>query len=116
MEEVKRVQGSRFDEFSRRSLIENQDTILAFTARIQELQNEVNCTNDLRDFKMLNQYAVDYPTFPVNQAAGDPRGLQETGAKGENVEEIVEMVKRLGKEALSRIFSVKANGMEVTSA
>ena len=32
-------------------MIENQDTILEFTARIQELQNEVNCINDLRDFK-----------------------------------------------------------------
>ena len=37
--------------FSRRRLIENQDTILELTARIQELQNEVNCLNDSRDFK-----------------------------------------------------------------
>ena len=51
MEELKRFQGSRFDEFSRRRLIENQDTILELTARIQELQNEVNCLNDSRDFK-----------------------------------------------------------------
>ena len=27
-------------------MIENQDTILELTARIQELQNEVNCMND----------------------------------------------------------------------
>ena len=40
MEEVKRFQGSTFDEFSRRRLIENQDTILELTARIQEQQNE----------------------------------------------------------------------------
>ena len=51
MEELKRVQGSRFDEFSRRRLIENQDTINELTARIQELQKEVNCLNDSRDFK-----------------------------------------------------------------
>ena len=50
MEELKRVQGSRFDEFSKRRLIENQDTIHELTARIQEPQNEVNCTNDSRDF------------------------------------------------------------------
>ena len=50
MEEMKRVQGSRFDEFSRRRLIENQDTVHELTARIQELQNEVNCLNDSRDF------------------------------------------------------------------
>ena len=32
-------------------MIENQDTINELTARIQELQNEVNCINDSRDFK-----------------------------------------------------------------
>ena len=40
MEELKRFQGSTFDEFSRRRMIENQDTILELTARIQELQKE----------------------------------------------------------------------------
>ena len=34
MEELKRFQGSTFDEFSRRRLIENQDTIIEFTAKI----------------------------------------------------------------------------------
>ena len=51
MEELKRVQESRVEESSRRRLIENQDTINELTARIQELQNEVNCLNDSRDFK-----------------------------------------------------------------
>ena len=51
MEELKRVQGLRIDEFSRRRLFENQDTIDELTARILELQNEVNCMNDWRDFK-----------------------------------------------------------------
>ena len=32
-------------------MIENQDTIHELTARIQELQNEVNCMNDSRDFQ-----------------------------------------------------------------
>ena len=50
MEELKRSHGSRFDEFSRRRLIENQDTVLELTARIQELQNEVKCMNESRDF------------------------------------------------------------------
>ena len=67
MEELKRFQGSRFDESSRRRLIENQETIHELTARIQELQNEVNCLNDSREIMMLNQYALDYPTFPVNR-------------------------------------------------
>ena len=51
MEELKRVQELRIDEFSRRRLIENQDTIHELTARIQELQNEVNCMNDSKDLK-----------------------------------------------------------------
>ena len=51
MEELKRVQGSTFDEFSRRRLIEDRDTINAIMARLQELQNEVSCMNDSRDFK-----------------------------------------------------------------
>ena len=40
MEELKRFQGSTFDEFSRRKLVEDRDTILELTAKIQELQNE----------------------------------------------------------------------------
>ena len=51
MEELKRVQELRIDEFSRRRLNENQDTINELTVRIQELQNEVNCMNDSRDSK-----------------------------------------------------------------
>ena len=51
MEDLKRSQGSTFDTFSRRKLSEDRDTILEPTAKIQELQNEVNCMNDSRDFK-----------------------------------------------------------------
>ena len=61
MEELKRFQGSTFDTFSKRKLIEDRDTVLELTGKIQELQNEINCMNDSRDF-MLNQYAVDNPT------------------------------------------------------
>ena len=50
-EELKRFQGCAVDEFSRRRLIEDRYTILEFAAKIQELQNEVNCMNDSRDFK-----------------------------------------------------------------
>ena len=60
-------QGSTFDTFSMRKSLEDWDTVLELTGKIQELQNEVNCMNDSRDFKMLNQYAVDNPTLPVNQ-------------------------------------------------
>ena len=51
MDELKRVPELRIDESSRRRLIEDRDTILELTGKILELQNEVNCMNDSRDFK-----------------------------------------------------------------
>ena len=64
---LKRFQGSTFDTFPRKKLIEDRDTILELTGKIQELQNEVHFMNDSRDFsKMLNQYAVDNLTLPLN--------------------------------------------------
>ena len=50
MEELKKGQELRVCGFSRRKLIEDRETILELTAKIQELQNEVNCMNDSRDF------------------------------------------------------------------
>ena len=66
MEELKRFQGSTFDTLARRKLVEDRDTILELTGKIEELQNEINCLNG-SILKMLNQYAKDIPTLPVNQ-------------------------------------------------
>ena len=51
MEELKRFQVSTFDTIARRRLVEDQDTILELTGKIQELQNETKCMNDSRDFQ-----------------------------------------------------------------
>ena len=51
MEELKRFQGSTFDTIARRKLVADRDTILELTGKIQELQNEINCMNDSRDFQ-----------------------------------------------------------------
>ena len=51
MEELKRFQGSTFDTIARRKLVEDQDTVLELNGKIQELQNEINCMNDSRDFQ-----------------------------------------------------------------
>ena len=51
VEEFKRFQGSTFDSISRRKLVEDRDTILELTSKIQELQNEINFMNDSRDFQ-----------------------------------------------------------------
>ena len=49
MEELQRFRGSTFETFSSRKFIEDRDTVLDLTAKIQELQNEVNCMNDSKD-------------------------------------------------------------------
>ena len=50
MEELKRFQGSTFDTIAMRKLVEDRDTILELTDKIQESQNEINCV-DSRDFQ-----------------------------------------------------------------
>ena len=51
MEELKKFQSSTFDTIARRRLVEDQDTILELTGKIQELQNEINCMNGSKDFQ-----------------------------------------------------------------
>ena len=75
MEELKRFQGSTFDTIARRRLVEDQDTILELTGKIQELQNEINCMNDSRDFQdaesvrsghsHVTSQPVSFPPHPI---------------------------------------------------
>ena len=51
MEELRKFQSSAFDTFARRKFIEDQNTILELSGRVQELQNEVNCMSDSKDFQ-----------------------------------------------------------------
>ena len=51
MEELQKFQNSTFDEFTRQKFIEDQKTIMELSGRLQELQNEVNCMNDSKDFQ-----------------------------------------------------------------
>ena len=51
MEELRKFQSSTFDTLARRKLIEDQNTILELSGRVQELQNEVNCVNGSKDFQ-----------------------------------------------------------------
>ena len=50
MEQLNKFQSSTFDTIARRRLVEDQDTILELTGKIQELQNEINCMIDSRNF------------------------------------------------------------------
>ena len=71
----KRFQGSTFDTIARRKLVEDQDTILELTGKIQELQNEFKCMNGSRDFQdaesvrsgksHVTSQPVSFPLHPV---------------------------------------------------
>ena len=75
MEELRKFQSSTFDTIARRKLIEDQNTILEFSGRVQELQNEVNCMNDSKDFQdaesvrsgnsHVTSRPVSFPPHPI---------------------------------------------------
>ena len=75
MEELKKFQSSTFDTIARRRLVEDQDTILELTGKIKELQNELNCMNDSRDFQdaesvrsgnsHVSSRPVSFPSHPI---------------------------------------------------
>ena len=67
------------DTLARRKLIEDQNTILELSGRVQELQNEVNCMNDSKDFhdaesvRSGNSHVTSQPmSFPPHPI---PEGL-----------------------------------------
>ena len=75
MEELKMFQSSTLDTIARRRLVEDQDTILELTGKIQELHNEINCMNDSRDFQdaesvrsghsHVTSRPVSFPPHPI---------------------------------------------------
>ena len=75
MKELRKFQSSTFDTIARRKLIEDQNTILEFSGRVQELQNEVNCMNDSKDFQdaesvrsgnsHVTSRPVSFPPHPI---------------------------------------------------
>ena len=78
-EELRKFQSSTFDTLARRKLIDDQNTILELSGRVQELQNEVNCMNDSKDFQdaesvrsgnsHVTSRPVSFPPHPI------PEGL-----------------------------------------
>ena len=50
MKELQKFQNSTFDESIQQKFIEDQKIIMELSGRLQELQNEVNCRNDSKDF------------------------------------------------------------------
>ena len=66
---------SAFDTIARRKLIEDQNSILELSGRVQELQNEANCMNDSKDFQdaesirsgnsHVTSRPVSFPPHPI---------------------------------------------------
>ena len=75
MEELRKFQSSAFDTMARRKFVEDQNTILGLSGRVQELQNEVNCMNDSKDFQdaesirsgnsHVTSRPVSFPPHPI---------------------------------------------------
>ena len=75
MEELKKFQSSTFDTIARRRFVEDLNTILYLTGKIQVLQNEIYCREDSRDFQdaesvrsghsHVTSQPVSFPPHPV---------------------------------------------------
>ena len=75
LREVHQKSFSEMKELKRRRLVKDQDTILELSGRIQELQNEINCMSDSRDFQdaesirsgnsHVTSRPVSFPPHPI---------------------------------------------------
>ena len=75
MEELRKFQSSTLDTTARRKFVEDQNTILELSGPVQELQNEVNCMNDSKDFQdaesirsgtsHVTSRPVSFPPHPI---------------------------------------------------
>ena len=67
MKELQKFQNSTFNTLTRQKFIEDQNTIMELSGRLQELQNEVNCMNDSKDFQDAESVRSGNSTLPVDQ-------------------------------------------------
>ena len=92
MKKLRKFQGSTFDTLARRKLTEDQNTTLELSGRVQELQNEVNCMNDSKDFQdaewvrsgnsHVTSRPVSFPPHPILEGRWGPQGMSLTGGGG----------------------------------
>ena len=65
MKELRKFQSSTFDTLARRKLIEDQNTIMELSGRVQELQNEVN-SKDFQDAESVRSGSSHVTSQPVS--------------------------------------------------
>ena len=123
MEELKKFQSSTFDTIARRRLVVDQDTILELTGKIQDLQNEIDCMNDSKDFQNaesirsgnshVTSRPVSFPPHPI------PEGMLSRFCR--NAETQRRVAKHLGHtwfigkcfyKSICVIFSTLSAGIE----
>ena len=95
MEELRKFQSSTFDTMARRKLIEDQNTILELSGRVQELQNEVNCMKDSKDFQ--DAESVRSGKFPRHQSTSVFPTSSDTGGHVKTFIRIAEPQRRAAK-------------------
>ena len=81
-----------FDTLARRKLIEDQNTVMELSGRLQELQNEVNCMNDSEDFQdaesvrsgksHVTSRPVSFPSHPIPEGLLRPSFASPRRKKG----------------------------------
>ena len=77
MEELRKFQSSTFDTIARRKLLKDQNTIMELSGKVQELQNEVNCVSDSKEFQNaesirsgnshVTSQPMSFPTHPISE-------------------------------------------------
>ena len=67
MEELRKFQNSTFDTLARQKFIEDQNTMMELSGRLQELKNEVNCMNNPEDFQDVESVRSGNSHVSVNQ-------------------------------------------------
>ena len=92
MEELQKFQCSTFDTLARRKLIEDQNTTMELSGRVQELQNEVNCMNDSKDFQeaesvrsgnsVVTSQPMSFPKHPIPEGMLRPSFVSPRRKKG----------------------------------
>ena len=75
MEELRKFLSSAFETIAIRKLVEDQNTILELSGRIQEMQHELNCMSDSKDFldaesirsgnSHVTSRPVSFPPHPI---------------------------------------------------
>ena len=114
MEELK-FQSYTFDTIARRKFVEDQDTILEITGKIQELKNEINFMNDSKEFQdaeslrsgnfHVTSRPVSFPPHPI------PEGMV---SRSSVVPSRREAAKHLGHMVYRKTFC-KSRGVIISS-